>query len=192
MKKTHLPIIILLLAAALAAFPQTAKRNDSVRFSSVYTDLSRTCVEDATPKEKKEMENRGQDIPLVCKGFGGYRTHISYSAIEQYLYVENGERYEDHISIRPKDSRLLEQFGSRVEWRLANGKPFAVIVRFEHFSGDYRDGEGPFDPKYKTGESLIVQGLKNFERIYFELDAKTPNANQKARDLTDAAYEKNK
>jgi len=40
----------------------------------------------------------------------------------------------------------------------------------------------------KIGEELIVQGLKGFEDIDFKVDAKTPNANVKARELADDAY----
>jgi hypothetical protein len=38
-----------------------------------------------------------------------------------------------------------------------------------------------------TGESLIVVGLKGYE-IDETVDAKTPNANSKARDFADKAY----
>ncbi len=35
---------------------------------------------------------------------------------------------------------------------------------------------------------MIVRGLKGFEDIDFKVDAKTPNANVKARELADNAY----
>ena len=191
MKKTHLPIIILLAAAPLAVFPQTAKKTGDVKFTSVYTDLDKDCKDAWVGKDKKEALSRGQDIPQTCKGFGGYTPYISYSAIESYLSLRKGDDENSFVSVRPNDSKFIEQPGGKLEWRLANGKPFAVIVRFAHFKSDY-EGDAPFDTKNKTGESLVVKGLQGFEKIDFELDAKTPNANQKARDLADAEFGKGK
>ena len=37
----------------------------------------------------------------------------------------------------------------------------------------------------KTGEALIIKGLKGFEHIDFQVDAKTPSANLKARQMAD-------
>jgi hypothetical protein len=70
-----------------------------------------------------------------------------------------------------------------VEWRLANGKPFALIMRKYAYAGSEQCATGG----KITGESLIVVGLKGYE-IDETVDAKTPNANAKARDLADKAY----
>jgi hypothetical protein len=72
---------------------------------------------------------------------------------------------------------------TKVEWRTANGKPFAMIMRIPTY-GKAKEGEyfGPVN-----GEQLFVRGLKGFD---FEttVDAKTPNANARARELADAEY----
>lgn len=73
----------------------------------------------------------------------------------------------------------------KVEWRTANGKPFAVILRVSKY-GD-TDDENPYIGK-KIGEELIVMGLKGFENIDFKVDSKTPNANVKAREMADSNY----
>ena len=44
----------------------------------------------------------------------------------------------------------------------------------------------------KTGESLVVKGLKGFEEIEFEIDAKNPQANVKARQMADSGYAKSR
>jgi hypothetical protein len=73
-----------------------------------------------------------------------------------------------------------------VEWRLADGKPFAVIMRvYEYAGNDACSTAG----KIKS-ESLTVQGLKGYEHIEGSVDARTPNANVKARELADKAYAK--
>jgi hypothetical protein len=72
-----------------------------------------------------------------------------------------------------------------IEWRLANGKPFAVIMRvYEYAGNDLCATNGKV-----TKESLVVKGLKGFE-IEETVDAKTPNANLKAREVADKAYAK--
>jgi hypothetical protein len=39
----------------------------------------------------------------------------------------------------------------------------------------------------KAGELLLVKGLKGYEQIDIEVVARTPDANAKARELTDSA-----
>jgi hypothetical protein len=84
-----------------------------------------------------------------------------------------------------------DQEGRKIEWRMADGKPFAVILRVSNFDRSDDDGGDPFNPKNKTGESLLVKGLKGYEHIDFEVDTKTtPNPNVKARELADGNYRK--
>ena len=66
-----------------------------------------------------------------------------------------------------------------------NGKPFAIIMRVAVYAE--LTGAGEYFGK-KTGEKLIIKGLKGFENINFEVDAKTANANIKARELADNSY----
>jgi hypothetical protein len=76
----------------------------------------------------------------------------------------------------------------KIEWRLANGKPFAVIYRIDKSKSD--QPEEMWRPENKTGEFLVIKGLKGYEYIDFEIDAKTPQANLKAREMADGAYTK--
>jgi hypothetical protein len=71
---------------------------------------------------------------------------------------------------------------------MADGKPFAVIIRVPEYSDGGTSSAEIWDPKNKTGESLIVRGLKGYEHIEGKVDAKTPNANVKARELADNAF----
>ena len=73
------------------------------------------------------------------------------------------------------------------EWRLADGKPFALIIRMYEYGGnDQCSTAGKI-----TGESLVVKGLKGFEHIDETVKA-GPNANLKARELADKGYLKPK
>jgi len=134
-----------------------------------------------TRKEERDAEKHGSDIPSKCKGLGGYDVNISYSACASSFSLTRGE---ENISLGMQTVNWKQK---TVEWRLANGKPFAVIMRVYDYGDDLCNSGG----KVK-GESLTVQGLKGFEHIEGSVDAKTPNANAKARELADAGYAKPK
>lgn len=172
-------------AAALfgaVLFPQTSAGGGAPKFSSAYTDLKTQC------KPIAEGEAQGDDMPLRCAGRGGYEVRIDFSAASSHLGVQMvGGESEDRIVLaeQPLDYNAKR----KVEWRLAGGKPFAVIFRVDKV----KDGLDPAEmwrPENKTGESLLVKGLKGYERINFEVDAKTPDANAKAREMADSAFAK--
>lgn len=131
------------------------------KFTSVYTDLSKQC------KNAFKEVGEGQDMPLTCKGYGGYKLSIGYSAMYAHVAAEtlNGKHV---IPLTTAQINYDLEKGRKIEWRLANGKPFAVILRVE--------------------DKLLVKGLRGYEKIDYDIDAKTPNANQQARDMADKAY----
>lgn len=150
-----------------------------IRFSSAYTTLT-NCGSGMTKKEEREAEQQGSDIPTRCKGQGGYDVYIYYSACASIFTLTKGE---ESIALA---TQAVSWKQKTVEWRMANGKPFAVIMRVYDYSGDdLCTGNGK-----TTGSSLIVKGLKGYE-IDETVDTKsTPNPNVKARELADAAYAK--
>lgn len=158
--------------------PRSMTVQAATRFSSGYTALTK-CGSGMTKKEEREAEKRGSDIPTGCKGYGGYAIDISYSACASAIRVERGEE-SIHLATQAVDWKQ-----KTVEWRLANGKPFAVIMRVYEYSGNDLCATGG----KITGESLIVKGLKGYEHIDEKVDVKaTPNPNVKARELTDQGY----
>ena len=151
------------------------------RFSSVYSTLT-NCGSGMTKKEEREAERHGSDIPTRCKGFGGYSVDISYSACSSSFGLVKGE---DSISLGMQATNWKQK---TVEWRLADGKPFAVIMRVYDYAGNDECATGG----KITGESLIIKGLKGFE-IDETVDVKsTPNPNLKARELADKGFAKTK
>jgi len=173
-------------ATSLAGnFVTTADRvtaQDPTRFSSVYSALTK-CGSGMTKKQEREAEKTGTDLPTVCKGFGGYVVDISYSACASNIAVE---KVETRIGLA---MQTLNYTQKTVEWRLANGKPFAVIMRVYEYGGNDLCTVGG----KVTGESLIVKGLKGFEHIDADVKVKgTPNPNAKARELADKGYAKPK
>lgn len=178
--KGSLLVGLLMLGLGLGASSSTAQ---APRFTSLYTNLKRDCR--AAIKLKRGQELDGQDMPLRCKGFGGYEIRIDYSAASSELRLQRLGTTEEapiHIGSQPLDYDSKRQ----IEWRLANGKPFAIIYRIVQSKSD--QPEERWWPENKTGESLVVKGLKGFEHIEFEIDAKAADANVKARQMADEAY----
>jgi hypothetical protein len=144
------------------------------KFSSRYTDLDKSC--------KTIKGGEGQDDASDCRGIGGYRVHVWFSAMAQHIGTKT-VKSEEMIPLATQ-SLDFDQTKIKLEWRLANGKPFAVIFRV------FKYGEGNDDNPFgkKIGEELIVKGLTGFEKIDFKVDSKTPNTNAEARKLADNAY----
>jgi len=125
---------------------------------------------------------------MIRQKSAGYKENVLVVAPIQPSPLQHLASDEDVVvsSMQPLDYDLKR----KVEWRFANGKPFAVIFRIDVTKGSSADGIDMWSKENKTGEALVVKGLKGFEHIDFEVDAKTPNANAKAREMADAAYAK--
>ena len=170
-----------LLVGGAYARKSTATPQAKPVFSSQYTPLTK-CGSGMTRKEEREAERNGSDIPSKCKGLGGYFVDISYSACASSFSLTRGE---ENISL---GMQAVDWKQKTIEWRLADGKPFAVIMRIYEYAGnDMCSSAGKI-----KGESLMVQGLKGFEHIEESVNAKTPNANAKAREVADKGYAKPK
>lgn len=150
-------------------------------FTSAYTDLNTQCRYGRAASE-------GGDAPLYCTGYGGYRLLVSFSALAADVFVESRDGRFSRLLASGQALDYAEQKGRKVEWRMAGGKPFAVIIRaFEYAAGG---DDGAPDFSRKVGEKLLVKGLEGYERIDFAVDAQTPNANVRARRLADEHYRK--
>lgn len=150
-------------------------------FTSQYTTLTK-CGSGMTKKEEREAEKSGNDIPSKCKGLDGYFVEVSYSACSSSFSLTRGE---EGISL---GMQAVDWKQKTVEWRLADGKPFAIIMRvYEYAGNDLCSNAGKI-----KGESLTVQGLKGFEHLQESVDARTSNANVKAREIADEGYAKPK
>ena len=181
-----LAILYLVIAASLTHAQTAAKGKSAVAFTSVYTDLKTECGSGLTPKEEKEAEQAGQDIPSVCKGYGGYEIFLASDGANAQFQVRTKSRKPEKDVVITEDLYYGDGIGARkVEWRLADGKPFAVIFRIDLFGEADEQGA-----RKKLGEQIRVVGLKN-KQIDFKVDVKTtPNPNEEARRLADGSYAK--
>jgi len=66
------------------SFLIAAHAGQGTAFTSQYTDLKRDCR--AAIKLKKG-EEYGGDMPLKCKGYGGYEINIGYSATSSQFSI---------------------------------------------------------------------------------------------------------
>ena len=171
----------LLFVGSTLPQPARAATQAAPKFSSSYTPLTK-CGSGMTKKEEKAAEERGSDIPSLCKGPGGYNVDISYSACSSSFSVVKGE---ENISL---GMQSVDWKQKNAEFRLADGKPFAVIIRMY----DYAGNDACATAGKIKGESLVVKGLKGFEHIDETINANTPNANAKAREIADQGYLKPK
>lgn len=134
-------------------------------FDSAYTDLAHDCRPAYAEAELEE----GQDNALRCTGPGGDRLFVFYSAEDIWLSVENAAG--DALLKAPL--RIFDDAHGKVEWRMADGVPFAIIVRLR------RDGARP--------ETLEVRGLGADGALSGSVPvARGGDANAAARRLADA------
>lgn len=167
---------IAVLLGLLLVGGATAQKTTATKFTSVYTNLTKDC--------KVLKGGDGQDDAALCRGAGKYQVRLYYSAASSHINAEL-KGTDDYVNL----AMLSIDFDERktvLEWRLANGKPFAVILRVPVYADPV--GDEQYFGKV-TGQKLTVNGLVGFgDTITGEIDAKTPNANVKARELADKAY----
>ncbi len=183
--KTTVCVIFIMMVSGTSIFPETAfYRKHAQNFSSAYTDLNKEC------RNAVKKVGEGQDMPLRCKGYGGYSLYIYYSAFASHTTAVTRDE-KTSIALATQGLGYTDEKGRKVEWRMAGGVPFAVILRVSVYKeGADEAGESPYQDKYKTGEALLVKGLKGYEHIDFQVDAQAPDANAKAREMADQAYAK--
>ena len=177
---------MLVLSCGIAVGQEGQSSKTNTRFSSIYTNLKTQCGSAMTRKEEREAEESGMDIPTVCKGYGGYEIFITSDGGTTQLQVRVKSRKVEKDVVITEGLHISDPIHTqKVEWRLANGKPFAVIFR-RNLNEELDD---PAMAK-KIGEGLRVIGIRN-DAIDFTVDLKsTPNPNREARRLADEAYVK--
>lgn len=161
---SFLSLILLPMASSQAAS----------RFSSDYSDI----VNDCSCMENNLAE--GQDCGhFNCKDIFGYQV--------QKLYDGSAcDRGQVHIIKGATLVVSLNGVPNKVEWRIANGHPFAIIYRVKAPMELCSEETGP----PMQGEKLVVIGLGEYSSISAQIDATTAQANKDIRSIADHAYER--
>jgi hypothetical protein len=112
----------------------------------------------------------GSDPTLGCPALPGYEVVIRFSA------------WATHVEITGPETNVSfgGYLGGEIEWRLADGKPFAVIVSVNP------DEERRDDPR---STRLELRGVAGWS-IEADVPADAKDAAQAARDQADAAFHK--
>jgi hypothetical protein len=176
MKKLFI-LLGLSLAFVFTANAQVAK------MSSVFTNLQTDC--------KAETKSDGDEVPFICKAVGGYRVRIvPAGAWAETVEIVNAKG-ETVTSLGMVGYGYTAVKNRKIEWRMANGKPFAVIFRVNTYDSEKANeaGDSPFLPKYKTGEKLLIRGLTGHSQIDFEIDGKAKKANLNAQKKADENFQ---
>ena len=119
--------------------------------------------------------------------------YIYYSALASHVSIKTSNK-DDFIYLAAEKLDFSDNRDSKLEWRLADGKPFAVILKVSRYDQAVQEkGENPYEDAHKIREFYLVKGLKGYENIDFEVDAQAnPAALAQARELADAAYLKSR
>jgi hypothetical protein len=158
------PRTLLACSAAAVALGAAAPRP---RFTSADTETG--------GKACKTLVDGGEggDPVLGCPGVGPYRVTVWFAAFGQTAEIADDAGFKMTVA----SSRV----GGKLEWRLADGVPFAVIAR------EVQSDETV--PETVIAERLVVRGLRGYEGIGIDVDAKTAkNVNVTARAKADDAY----
>jgi hypothetical protein len=151
--------------AAIAALILAASAADaqSAQITSAYTKL------DLDKCARIDRGEEPQSATWRCRGYAGVP-----------LFVQNGdERYDVDAGREDADELWADGFdypGATVEWRLARGKPFAIIYRLN-----------PANPEASKWSRLMVETIGRAKpgcRVA-SIDARGKNANAEARRAAD-------
>ena len=170
----RLKFVICAAALGLVANAVTMAQKP-VKFTSVYSSLNKGC--------KTLRGGPGTDDASLCRGPAGYEVEVYFSAATMQINAE--KRGSDKSAGLATLDLTFDDRRTTLEWRLANGKPFAVIMRVPIYA---EPAPGEYFGKV-IGQQLKVTGLVGYD-IDESIDATTPHANQKAREAADKAYKK--
>ncbi|MFP4164324.1 MAG: hypothetical protein ACLFQB_10570 [Chitinispirillaceae bacterium] len=174
MRNAFLFTVSILLLGISGSFAQ-----DQVEFTSKYTNLEDSCL---WGEEITGIEPRNDDY-RICKGLNGYEVYEYYTTYGSPVKILQNKSIDYEKALAPLKEYSMYAYGKLLEWRFADGEPFAVIYRVNCYS---HPGSGENDSELE--EYLIVRGLQGYD-IEADIDVKkTSGANQTARDAAEKAY----
>ncbi|MDQ3684319.1 MAG: hypothetical protein M3430_01785 [Acidobacteriota bacterium] len=178
-------ILLLVYAASMLSLYVVSKKR-APEFTSVYGGTNKNCERTVENPEAGGMQAASQ----TCDGLGDYRLRKSFGAVTTQIKIVTKD--ESFTLPLEKRGNCLQAYGEKLEWRLADRKPFAVIVKVTCYKTEPpADGYSYYADENRRGEFFIVRGLKEYEKINYEVDAKNAaNPEEEARRLADQSYDK--
>jgi len=161
MKSFLLPLFLSMLISP-AAFGQT---------KSIYTGLaekdckpSRVLVEDG--------------YAGICPGVAGYALELLEGDLRETINVITPDKKKFELDLWSHVSSGFSDLGAKVEWRLKNKTPVALIIR-------YNASENPDDPSKITSYLVIVK-ISKTEACIVDILKPSKTQNIDARKLADS------
>jgi hypothetical protein len=188
-----LVLSIFFVTTTLAQKKSAAKAKASI-YTQVYSQYTKACKDVDT-----NTVSEGEDVPQLCKGYGGYGLYRTSAVYRVSLAIQDSSRKFTVPVVAAEDEKAKElentcvkKFGEKIEWLVEKGKPFAFIVRVSYFK-DTNNDQTVFNAKNKVGEFLFVRGLKGFESLQHEVSVMNTafNPNEQARMLAYRFYAQN-
>jgi hypothetical protein len=110
-------LVIVLLACVATAAAQSNR--------SVYTPIG-----DKQCRTLKSAEAGDDGFEARCRGAAGYSLILSEGDLRQNITVITPKGKEHSLELWSTVSSGFSSVGPKVEWRLANAKPVALILRY--------------------------------------------------------------
>lgn len=187
--------VLMLVQAGQVKAQQSRK---GTTFTSVFTPAINTVTNQC--KNDDENTSEGDTFRRLCKGTANYSLVLYGSDYCINYGIENSAH--DFITyLLPLDDdgesskynradKYDHKLSDKIEWRLANGKPFAVIVRVLFYKNT-GSAKTFANPKNKAAEFVFVRGLKGFENLKYDLATvgTAYNPDEQARMLADKFFE---
>jgi hypothetical protein len=189
-----LALAFFFVTTTLAQKQSSAKAKASI-YTQVYSQYTRACKDVDT-----NTVSEGEDVPQLCKGYGGYWLYRTSAVYRVSLAIQDSTRKftvpvvaAENDKAKELEKACVKRFGDKIEWLVENGKPFAFILRVSYFK-DTSDEQTVFNPQNKVGEFLFVRGLKGYESLQHEVSVTDTayNPNEQARMLAHRFYEEHR
>jgi hypothetical protein len=164
---------LLLFISAITFF---AAAHSTAQVTSIYTDLDASKCKTLELDEEGAGRYRGE-----CKGVGGYKLHVTEGDLRQSIDVVAPGGKKTQLGFWNVSS-AFSSVGSKAEWRVRRGVPFALIVRF-NVSEDPEDA-------HKITSLLVVSRIKRNGSCITDVVRPQADQNVIARRLADASASK--
>lgn len=170
---------ITLIACALFLQPSQGNAASGERLASVYTDVAADRCQTLELEEDEGAFSRQR-----CPGVAGYHLLVLDDDGRMSVSVEDPTGKEHPLDLWTLVSSNFSSLGPRAEWRMTRRSgsevPVALIVRFN-----------ATDPETsKVISSLAIAKIAADGICLVEAIPPSPDANQKARKVADAAWER--
>jgi hypothetical protein len=162
---------IAVVTLSFAMLPLPACAQDAVTYAYTSFDADKTC---------KHTRGKGEEDygSWRCAGYAG--VDVVLSAGDQRMNVSFGALAAREHAAKETFPGFNSVYSGMIEWRIAGGKPFATILRWNVML--------PTDERKATGRLLVVTRLNPGGVCHVGyIDARAnPNPNELARQLADS------